>query len=57
MRSSSAITMPGQLDVLVADRLERTVERLRDQVEAAERGALELELLLEVGPGGVAHAR
>ena len=42
----------GQLDVLVADRLERAVERLRHQVEAAERRALEpRELLLEVGSG------
>ena len=46
----------GELDVLVAERLEHAVELLDDQVQAAERVGLEVaQLLLEVrasaGPG------
>ena len=56
MRSSSAITMLASSTSLV-HRLERAVERLDDQVEAAERLLLELrELLLEVGACRVGHA-
>ena len=57
MRSSSAMTMLRQLDVLVLDGLERAVERADDHVEAAERLLLELrELVLEVEAGRVGHA-
>ena len=46
---------PGQLDVLVADRLERAVELLDHEVEAAER--LRLELLERLrGIGGESPA-
>ena len=43
---------PGELDVLVGDRLERTVELLDDEVEPAERlGSSCAELLAELVSG------
>ena len=48
---------PGELDVLVADRLERAVELRDDQVEAAERLLLELLERLTELVAGLLHAR
>ena len=46
----------GELDVGVLDRLQRSVQRLDDQVESAETAALELlELLLVALSRGRAH--
>ena len=43
-----------ELDVLVLDGLERSIERRCHELQASERGSLQArELLLEVGSGGV----
>ena len=56
MRSSSAIDDLGQLDVLMLDRFQGALQRVVDQLQAAQGTRLELlQLLLVVDPGLLDH--